>query len=321
MKLATVKNDTPDGQLVLVSHDHSLGVVVPEPYATMAAAIADWGNAKAVFESLSAGLQEQSADCIKLEDAMFMAPLPRTWAWLDGSAFIHHIVLIRKARNAPLPEELYERPLMYQGISDQSLGPFDDIKLIDESYGLDFEGEVSVIVDDVPAGISETDAAGHIKLLVLMNDVSLRNLIPAEVKTGFGFIQSKPKSAYAPFAVSPDELGSAWKDSKVHLALSTRYNNEFFGHVNGDEMYFSFSQLIAHAAKTRDLSAGTIIGSGTFSNESEDSGFSCIAEQRMIEKIETGEMKTPFMKIGDRVEMEMLNGDQSIFGKINQIVS
>jgi fumarylacetoacetate (FAA) hydrolase len=247
--------------------------------------------------------------------------MPRSFQWADGSAFLHHVKLVRQARDAAMPEDLYRTPLMYQGGSDEFLAPTDGIPQVDFSHGTDFEAEVAVVTDDVPMGVSEDKALDHIVLFVLVNDISLRGLVPGELANGFGFFQSKPASALSPFAVTPDELGSAWQNGRVNLPLHVTYNGAFFGKANGKEMHFHFGQLIAHAARTRNLSAGTIIGSGTFSNEDPDAGFSCLAEKRMVEKIQTGEIKTPFMKVGDRVEIRMLDDKgRNIFGDIRQQV-
>jgi len=261
------------------------------------------------------------------------SPLPRAYQWADGSAYINHVELVRKARGAEVPASFYDDPLMYQGGSDAFLGPRDTIPLKDTAWGCDMEGEVAVITDDVPMGVTEADAAGHIKLVMLCNDVSLRGLIPAELAKGFGFFQSKPPSAFTPVAVTPDELGDAWKNSLVHLPLHVDYNGQPFGRAEaGVDATFSLARLVAHAAKTRPLSAGTIIGSGTVSNKGSDGGpgkpvsegglgYSCIAEIRMIETIASGAAKTPFMKPGDTVRIEMLDAHgHSIFGAIEQTV-
>ncbi|HCN91852.1 MAG TPA: 2-keto-4-pentenoate hydratase, partial [Hyphomonas sp.] len=261
------------------------------------------------------------------------SPLPRAYQWADGSAYINHVELVRKARGAEVPESFYDDPLMYQGGSDAFLGPRDAIPLGDMAWGCDMEGEIAVITDDVPMGASEADAAGHIKLVMLCNDVSLRGLIPGELAKGFGFFQSKPPSAFSPVAVTPDELGEAWQGSLVHLPLHVDYNGQPFGRAEAaEDATFSLARLVSHAAKTRPLSAGTVIGSGTVSNKGADGGpgkpvsegglgYSCIAEIRMIEKIATGEFKTPFMSPGDVVRMEMLDkSGHSIFGAIEQTV-
>jgi fumarylacetoacetate (FAA) hydrolase len=251
-----------------------------------------------------------------------MAPLPRAYQWCDGSAYLNHVELVRKARKAEMPPEYYDDPLMYQGGSDSMIGPRDDVEAIDEAHGIDFEAEVTVVTDDVPMAVTPQAAVGHVKLIMLVNDVSLRNLIPAELAKGFGFFQSKPSSAFSPVAVTPDELGDAWKGGKVNLPLIADLNGRNFGHPNaGVDMNFDFGRLIAHAARTRPLGAGTIVGSGTVSNRDRAVGSCCIAEVRTIETIEKGKPETPFMKFGDRIRIEMLSADgKSIFGAIDQKV-
>jgi fumarylacetoacetate (FAA) hydrolase len=251
-----------------------------------------------------------------------MSPLPRAYQWADGSAYVNHVELVRKARGAEMPPSFWTDPLMYQGGSDSFLGPHDDILMGDESWGIDFEGEVAVITDDTPMGVSAEDAGKHIQLLMLVNDVSLRGLIPKELEKGFGFFQSKPSSAFSPVAVTPDELGPAWQDYKVHLPLRSTLNSSEFGHPDaGIDMVFNFATLVAHAAKTRPLVAGTIVGSGTVSNKNHAVGSSCIVERRLLEKINSGESTTPFMKFGDRIKIEMTDKHgQSVFGAIEQTV-
>jgi fumarylacetoacetate (FAA) hydrolase len=251
-----------------------------------------------------------------------MAPLPRAYQWADGSAYVNHVELVRKARNAEMPESFWHDPLMYQGGSDDFIGPNDDIVLASEEWGIDFEGEVAVITDDVKMGVRVDHANAHIRLLMLVNDVSLRNLIPAELAKGFGFVQSKPASSFSPVAVTPDELGEAWKDGKVHLPLRATWNGVLVGQPNaGVDMVFSFPQLITHLAKTRNVRAGSIIGSGTISNKDAKKGYTCIAEKRCLEMIADGEAKTPFMKFGDTIKLDMLDANgKSIFGAISQSV-
>jgi fumarylacetoacetate (FAA) hydrolase len=320
VKLATLKSGTRDGRLVVVAPDHATGALVPD-IPTLLRALEDWQGAEPRLREVAEALARGSGgETVDLRQAEFMAPLPRTWAWLDGSAFLHHVILVRKARGAEPPEDLWTVPLMYQGVSDTFLGPRDDIPLLDEAHGMDFEAEVGVVVDDVPMGVPAAEAGKHIKLLVLMNDVSLRNLIPRELAAGFGFFQGKPASSFGPYAVTPDEAGEAWRDGRLHLEMRSELNGRLFGHPHAGAMHFSFGDLIAHAARTRALSAGTIIGSGTVSNEDETVGSSCLAEQRMIEKIKTGAMTTPFMKAGDTISIEMLQGDRSLFGRIAQRV-
>lgn len=323
MKLATLKDQNlRDGKLVVVSKDNKKAVTVPQIAENLLSALENWDQNKAKLEAVFSKLNSQEVDKeFELDQQKLHSPLPRSWQWLDGSAFIHHIKLVRMARNADLPETLETVPLMYQGCSDNFLAPTEDIPQIDFSHGTDFEGEVGVILKDTPMGTKASNALDHVALIVLINDVSLRGLIPAELKQGFGFMQSKPASSFGPIAVTPDELGEAWKDGRVELPLNVELNGEFFGKANGKEMFFNFAKLIEHAAKTRDLAAGTIIGSGTVSNENTEMGSSCLAEKRMLEKINEGEFKTPFMKVGDRVYMEMFDQNGvSLFGKIDQKV-
>lgn len=330
MRLATLKIANPkspserfDGRLAVVSPDGRYAVPVqPDACPNLLGALEDWERAEPYLRSIHDQLVDGKArEALDLTRAQLMAPLPRCWSWVDGSAFLQHVLLVRKARGAEPPEDLKTVPLIYQGVSDHLLGPNDDVPLVDEAYGMDFEGEVAVVLDDTPPGTSAPEAASHVKLLMIMNDVSLRNLIPRELAAGFGFFQSKPASSFAPFALTPDELGGAWRGGRVHLELRTTYNGKLFGHPNAGEMHFSFHDLIAHAARTRRLSAGTILGSGTVSNADEAVGSSCLAEKRMLEKIKTGTMSTPFMKAGDTVEMEMRDGKgRDLFGRISQTI-
>lgn len=257
---------------------------------------------------------------LSISDVKLLAPLPRTWAFLDGSAFVQHVLLVRKARGAEPPEDLYTVPLMYQGASDNLLPGSADIPLVDSTHGMDFESEVAVITDYVPMGTKASSAAQYIRFLVLLNDVSLRELIPREVGTGFGFLHGKPPSSFAPFAITPDELGDAWNNGRVHLPLETTRNGKLFGTPNAGQMHFSFFDLIEHACKTRPLSAGTILGSGTVSNKDETVGSSCLVEQRMLEKIHTGKITTTYLQDGDRVHITMKQGACDIFGVIDQRV-
>ncbi len=321
MKLGTLKSKSYDGELVVVSQDNSKFVRVPEIAPSFRVALETWANCKDrlknVYEDLNSGEIEGEA----MDESRFHSPLPRTFQWADGSAFLHHVKLVRMARNAEMPERLFEVPLMYQGGGDNFLAPNDDIPQIDFAHGTDFEGEVGVITDYVPMGTSPEDALEKILFLVIINDVSLRGLIPEELKVGFGFFHGKPSSAFAPFAVTPDEIGDSWNAGRIELPLNIEFNGEFFGKANGKEMHFHFGQLIAHAAKTRNLMPGTIIGSGTVSNDSTDAGSSCLAERRMIEKINDGVFKTPFMKVGDTVKMSMSDvTGHNIFGTIKQKV-
>ncbi len=324
MKLGTLKSsDSLDGILCVVSKDLKKAVKATNIAPSLRVAMENWNQSepklKALYEQLEKGTCSDAFD-VKEED--MHSAMPRTWLFADGSAFIYHVKLVRQARNAPLPETLTTVPLMYQGECGKFLAPTEDIPQRDFSHGTDFEGEVAVVTDFVPMGVTPEQALGHVKLYMIMNDVSLRGLIPAELAQGFGFFQSKPASALSPFAVTADELGSALRDGRIHLPLHVSYNGEVFGKANAGEMYFHFGQLIAHAAKTRDLAAGTIIGSGTVSNEKEGVGSSCLAEKRMIEQITTGTMTTPFMKIGDTIEINMFDSNnQSIFGRIKQKVT
>lgn len=322
MKLASLKSTSRDGELILVSKDNKRAVKATSIAPSLREAVEDWGRCEPKLRELAQKLENGKAtQAFHLDESKLHSPLPRSFQWADGSAFIQHVKLVRMARNAPLPETLETVPLMYQGGSDTYLAPTDDIPQIDFSHGTDFEGEVGVIIDDTPMGISPEKALEKILLVVMINDVSLRGLIPAELAQGFGFFQSKPQTAFGPFAVTPDELGSAWREGRVHLPLNVEYNGEFFGNADAGAMHFHFGQLIAHAARTRPLTAGTIIGSGTVANEDRARGSSCLAEKRMLEKIHEGVMKTPFMKVGDTIKMEMLAPDgTSIFGRISQKV-
>ena len=333
MKLATLKNDTRDGRLVVVSKDLTRCCKANNIAPTLQTALDNWEDCAPKLEALYRDVEHQAVPCERFHEREAHSPLPRAYQWADGSAYINHVELVRKARGAEVPESFYSDPLMYQGGSDAFLGPRDDIPLGDPKWGCDMEGEVAVITGDVPMGVSAEDAADHIQLIMLCNDVSLRGLIPGELAKGFGFFQSKPPSAFSPVCVTPDELGDAWKESVIHLPLHVDYNREPFGRANaGVDATFSLAQLVAHAAKTRPLCAGTIIGSGTVSNQDADGGagkpvaegglgYSCIAEIRMIETIADGEAKTPFMSAGDTVKIQMLDEDgHSIFGAIRQEV-
>jgi fumarylacetoacetate (FAA) hydrolase len=333
MKLATLKNQTRDGRLVVVSCDLSRCIAIPHIAATMQQLLDHWSSlapkAAEVYQALNAGPLpgEQpfvEADC--------ESPLPRAYQWADGSAYVNHVELVRKARNAEMPETFWTDPLMYQGGSDDFIGPRDPIAAVSEQHGIDFEGEVAVVTDDVPMGISAEQALSRIRLVMLVNDVSLRGLIPNELAKGFGFFQSKPASSFSPVAVTPDELGQHWQGGRLHLPLLSYYNGVAFGKPNaGIDMTFHFGELVAHAAKTRNLGAGAIIGSGTVSNkqgtaygtsiEEGGVGYSCIAEIRMIETIRDGKPSTNFMRFGDSIRLEMLDEQgQSIFGAIDQQV-
>lgn len=319
MKLATLKNGRKDGRLVLVSRDLRRAVAADDIAPSMLDAIERWSDTAphlaARYEALNAGT---AAGAFDFDPAAAAAPLPRAPQWCDGSAFLNHGRLMEKAFNIdPIPDS-DKVPLMYQGGSDDLLGPHDDLPLPDVAHGIDFEGEFGVVVDSVPMGCSATAARSRILLLVQINDVSLRAFGPREMRTGFGFFQAKPSSSFAPVAVTPDEIGDAWKDSRVHLDLAVDYNGRWFGEPNGREMNFGFDELIAHAAATRRLSAGTLIGSGTVSNAGGAKGSACIAERRAIELIEQGASATPFMRFGDRVRMEARWNDRPVFGAIDQ---
>ncbi|MBO6527937.1 fumarylacetoacetate hydrolase family protein [Erythrobacter sp.] len=333
MKLATLKDGTRDGKLVVVSKDLTRYCAADNIAPTLQAALDNWDETAPKLEALYTDVEHQAVPTERFHEREAHSPLPRAYQWADGSAYINHVELVRKARGAEVPESFYHDPLMYQGGSDNFLAPRDDIPLKDTKWGCDMEGEIAVVTDDVPMGVTSEQAADHIKLVMLVNDVSLRGLIPGELAKGFGFFQSKPASAFSPVAVTPDELGDAWKGSVIHLPLMVDYNGEPFGRANaGVDATFSLADLVAHAAKTRNLSAGSIIGSGTVSNQDENGGagkpvsegglgYSCIAEIRMIETIADGEPKTRFMAPGDTVRVEMKDAEgHSIFGAIEQKV-
>lgn len=323
MKFATLKNNTRDGQLVVVSRDLSKAVSVADVAATMQALIDNWAELSPKLESVYADLNAGNcADAFDFVEADCESPLPRAYQWADGSAYVNHVELVRKARNAEMPETFWTDPLMYQGGSDAFIGPRDNIEMGSTEWGIDFESEIAVITDDVPMGATPDEAEKHIKLLMLVNDVSLRNLIPGELAKGFGFFQSKPSSAFSPVAVTADELGDAWNGKKLSLPLVTHLNDELFGKPNaGVDMTFDFPTIVAHAAKTRPLGAGCIVGSGTISNYDRSAGSSCLAEKRMLEIIADGKPSTPFMQFGDKVRIEMFDAaGESIFGSIDQTV-
>lgn len=332
MKLASLKDGTRDGRLVVVSKDLTRCSEATRIAPTLQAALDDWATAGPKLAVLAESLEHDAVPTMRFHEHMALSPLPRAYQWADGSAYVNHVELVRKARGAEMPESFWTDPLMYQGGSDSFLGPRDPIAMADETFGIDLEGEIAVIVDDVPMGATPEQAREAIRLVMLVNDVSLRGLIPAELAKGFGFFQSKPSSAFSPVAVTPDELGGAWDGGKVSLPLIVDINGKAFGRANaGIDMTFDFPQLIAHAAKTRPLGAGSIIGSGTVSNKLDGGpgkpvdqggvGYSCIAEIRMIETIEAGAPKTPFLRFGDTVRIEMKDAEgRSIFGAIEQTV-
>lgn len=310
--------------MLVVSRDLTRAISAANIVPTLRQAIEDWTKYSAPLQQLYDTLNANPnlPGSIAFDTQVLAAPLPRAFQWCDGSAYLHHAELVRKARNAELTPELYKEPMLYQGGSDYFLGPNDPITAVSESHGIDLEAEVAVVTNDVPLGVSEKDARNHILLVMLVNDVSLRNLIPAELAKGFGFFVSKPPTVFSPVAVTPDELGTAWDGTKVSLPLYSYINNAFFGKPNtGVDLYFDFPRLISYAATTRPLRAGTIVGSGTVSNRDLSTGSSCIQEKRMLEKIEFGEMRTPHLKFGDRVKIEMLDAQgKSIFGAIEQVV-
>jgi fumarylacetoacetate (FAA) hydrolase len=330
VKLASLKGGR-DGRLVVVSRDLRHAVAVPDVAATLQQALDDWANLApgliAVAEALEAGARQ---DAFAFDQASCAAPLPRAYQWADGSAYVNHVELVRRARGAAMPERFWHEPLIYQGGSDDFIGGRDDVPLGSEDWGIDFEGEVAVITADVPMGTPADEALALVRLVMLANDVSLRALIPGELEKGFGFYQSKPATSFSPVAVTADELGDAWRDGRVHLPLLTSFNGEPFGRPEaGEDMTFGFAELIAHACRTRNLGAGTIIGSGTVSNKQDTDhgsairdggvGYSCIAELRTVETLRDGEPTTPFLRFGDRVCMEMLDREgRSVFGAIDQ---
>ncbi|WP_417480032.1 fumarylacetoacetate hydrolase family protein [Maricaulis maris] len=332
MKLATLKSDSRDGRLVVVSKDLAWCADARQVAPTLQAALDDWDRCEPELRALSEELERETIPRERFHEREALSPLPRAFQWADGSAYVNHVELVRKARNAEMPATFWTDPLMYQGGSDAFLAPRADIPLGDTAWGCDMEGEVAVITGDAPAGCSVEDAAKTIRLVMLVNDVSLRGLIPGELAKGFGFFQAKPPSAFSPVAVTPDELGEAWDGKKLHLPLLVKYNGELFGKAEcGIDMTFDFGQLIAHLGKTRPVTAGTIVGSGTVSNKLDDGpgkpiseggvGYSCIAEIRMIETINDGKPSTPFMQYGDTVRIEMKDKDgKSIFGAIEQEV-
>ncbi len=320
MKLATLANETQDGQLVVVSSDHQRCLPADAAAANLLDAMGRWSDVEADLKSLAERVEARDGGAQPFDAKAALAPLPRSWQWLDGSAFPQHGELMQKAFNMPPIET--SNPLMYQGMSDRFYSGADDIPFRSEADGIDFEGEYAVIVDEVPMGTSATDAMGHIKLIIQLNDWSLRNFGPEEMKTGFGFVRAKPPCSVAPVAVTPDELGAAWVDGRVCLPLHVEWNAKTFGRAVGTEMEYGFHELVAHAASARDLCAGTIIGSGTVSNSDYPAvGSSCISERRAIDMIEHGEIRTPFMAFGDRIKMQTVHTDgRPIFGAIDQTV-
>jgi len=333
MKLATLDDGSRDGQLVVVTRDLTRCMAAPRIAPTLQAALDEWAITAPQLAALAAELETERGTGMPFDQEAAHSPLPRAYQWADGSAYVNHVALVRQARGAEMPDSFWSDPLMYQGGSDDFLPPRAPIPIPDESWGIDMEAEVAVITDDVPMGVSELDAAGHIKLVMLVNDVSLRNLIPAELGKGFGFFQSKPSTAFSPVAVTPDELGDAWRDCVLHRTMEVDLNGVPLGRADaGTDATFSLARLVAHAAKSRNLRAGAIIGSGTVSNRDADGGpgrpvaeggrgYSCLAEIRMVETIRDGKPVTPFMRFGDRVTIDMHDQDgASIFGRIDQTV-
>jgi fumarylacetoacetate (FAA) hydrolase len=320
MKIATLKTSDRDGSLVIVNRELTKAKLVPHIALTLQAALDKWHEVEPELQKAYQLFNEGGEDCFSFDPYRIAAPLPRAYQWLDGSAYLSHVERVRNARGVGMPENLYSDPLMYQGASDNMLGACDPIEAAIEDWGIDFEAEVGVITDYVPYGVSVNEAAAHIKLVVLINDVSLRNLIPDELAKGFGFLHGKPASAFSPVAVTPDELGAAWENSKLHLPLNVTWNGKLVGNANaGEDMQFNFAKLIHHAAKSRKLAAGTIIGSGTVSNVDSTKGYSCIVEKRVVEIIKTGSAITEYLRYGDKIRIEMLDGQgHSIFGAIEQ---
>jgi fumarylacetoacetate (FAA) hydrolase len=327
MKLATLKDDTRDGVLLVVSRDLKHATVAYDVAPTLQAALDDWDYAapqlQTLYESLNRSPQALGSRVFELEAQKLAAPLPRAYQWLDGSAYLAHVELVRKARGATMPAEFKRDPLMYQGDSQWFIGPCDPIEAASEDWGIDLEAEIAVFLGDVPMGVKADKAGDCVRLLALVNDVSLRNLIPAELAKGFGFVHGKAATAFSPVAVTPDELGDAWDGRRLKLPIRIEINGKAFGTPDcGTDMQFGFHQLIAHAAATRPLGAGTVLGSGTISNYGHQAGHACIAEMRALETVKQGEPQTPFLRFGDRVRIEMLDGSgRSVFGAIDQAVA
>jgi fumarylacetoacetate (FAA) hydrolase len=323
MKLASLRGTHRDGQLIIVDRSLERYVPVPDIAPTLQAALDRWNEVEPQLRAAAAKLASADPAQVRRFDARACAaPLPRAYQWLDGSAYLHHVELVRKARGAQMPASFRTDPLMYQGGSDVLLGAYDDAAFLSEEHGIDLEAEVAVVTDDVPLGTTVEASAAHVKLIVLVNDWSLRNLIPAELAKGFGFLQSKPATAFSAIAATPDELAGAWHGGKLHLPLVSQINGAVLGSPNaGVDMSFSFYDLLAHAARTRKLGAGTILGSGTVANRDPGRGCSCLAERRTLEVLEYGSARTPFLKFGDRVRIEMLaESGASIFGALDQQV-
>jgi fumarylacetoacetate (FAA) hydrolase len=321
MKLATRDDGTRDGALLVVSRDGQRYLPAAPTARTLQAALDDWERAEPPLKALYARLQADPALGERLDPQQLAGPLPRAYEWIDGSAYLSHVILVRKARGALPPPTLYTDPLIYQGGSGVLLGPRAPLQVVDPAWGLDFEGEVAVVLGDTPRGVAATEAAPYVRLLLLANDVSLRNLIPAELEKGFGFFCGKPATAFSPLALTPDELGTTWRGGRVHLPLRCSLNGQLVGDPDASAMHFSFYDLIAHITRTRAFTAGTILGGGTVSNDDPQRGVACLAERRMRETIELGAPKTPFLKVGDRLHIEMLDASgNNLFGSIDQEV-
>ena len=322
MKLATLRDGSRDGRLLVVRRDGQTAAQSPDAWPTLQRALDDWSAAEPALRALADQLDQGTLDGTPVDPVRLGAPLPRAYEWIDGSAYLNHVILVRKARGAQPPPTLESDPLIYQGGSGDMLGPRDPIELHDPAWGLDYESEVCVVLGDVPIGTTAADAHTCVRLVMIANDVTLRNLIPDELAKGFGFFQSKPATAFSPFAVTPDELGDRWRGGRLFARVRSTYNGEVIGDCDsGPEMHFSFFDLVQHIAKTRRFTAGTILGSGTVSNSDRSRGVSCFAERRMIEIIENGKPATPFMAVGDRIEVEAVDdAGTSLFGKIEQVV-
>jgi fumarylacetoacetate (FAA) hydrolase len=322
MKLATLRDGSRDGRLLVVRRDGQTAVPSPDAWPTLQRALDDWSGAEPALRALCDQLDQGKLDGTAVDPVRLGAPLPRAYEWIDGSAYLNHVILVRKARKAEPPATLESDPLIYQGGSGDMLGPRDLIELHDPAWGLDYESEVCVVLGDAPIGTTAADAHRYVRLVMLANDCTLRNLIPDELAKGFGFFQSKPATAFSPFAVTPDELGESWRGGRLFARVRSTHNGRVVGDCDaGPEMHFSFYDLIAHIAKTRRFTAGTILGSGTVSNKDRERGVSCFAERRMIEIIESGKPATPFMGVGDRIEIEAFDASgASPFGKIEQVV-
>ncbi len=319
MKLATIKNGGRDGRLAVVSRNLKTAVYADGIAATLLEAVERWQEVERPLGTLAQKLETGASGSFPFDPAAAMAPLPRCYQWLDGSAFANHGALMERAFDLGITNEYEKFPLMYQGASDDFLGPCEDVALTSEADNMDFEGEIAIVVDEIAMGTPKERMSSHIKLIMLVNDVSLRALAAREMKTGFGWIQAKPSTSFSPVAVTPDELGDAWRDGRLHLPLQIKRSNEWFGFPNGGEMTFNFFRLLEHAAYSRRLRAGTIVGSGTVSNASRGAGSACIAERRAIETLDQGSAKTPFLRFGERVRVEMFDADgASIFGAIDQ---